>query len=99
MRLIKKQFQLNQFTMQYVAAYKNEDAEVLESLLLSDAYENGVPVSSAIVKYNSNFSNMEIINYYIKINKAEIKKDIGFVDSDFIITFGNLNKRHNNFIR
>lgn len=78
------------FVSDYVSAYKDRDISRIESLFLSDAVENGMPISKAIGSYQKNFNDNNILQYDVKVNETKINDSKGFIDSDFNIVFKKL---------
>ena len=75
------------FVSDYVSAYKNRDIEKVKALFLPDAIENGVSISRVISSYSSNFSNLDIMKYDVKVNGISVENGRGNVRGEFFITF------------
>ncbi|HKQ33166.1 MAG TPA: LysM peptidoglycan-binding domain-containing protein, partial [Thermodesulfobacteriota bacterium] len=75
------------FVTDYVSAYKNKDLDRVKALFMPDAVENGVSISRVISSYSSNFSNLDIMKYDVKVSGISVEKSLGYVRGEFFITF------------
>jgi LysM repeat protein/ketosteroid isomerase-like protein len=75
------------FVTDYVSAYKNKDLDRVKALFMPDAVENGVSISRVISSYSSNFSNLDIMKYDVKVSGISVDKSLGYVRGEFFITF------------
>lgn len=75
------------FVSDYVSAYKNRDINRVEALFMPDAVENGVSISRVLKTYSTNFSNLDIVKYDIKVNRVSVEDSLGYVRGEFFITF------------
>jgi ketosteroid isomerase-like protein len=71
----------------YVSAYKNKDIDRVKALFMPDAVENGVSISRVLSSYSSNFSNLDIMKYDVKVSRISVEDSLGYVRGEFFITF------------
>ncbi|HET7289616.1 MAG TPA: DnaJ domain-containing protein [Thermodesulfobacteriota bacterium] len=75
------------FVTDYVSAYKNKDIDRVKALFMPDAVENGVSISRVLSSYSSNFSNLDIMKYDVKVSRISVENSLGYVRGEFFITF------------
>ncbi|HML95677.1 MAG TPA: DnaJ domain-containing protein [Thermodesulfobacteriota bacterium] len=75
------------FVTEYITAYRGKDLPRLKTLFSSGAVENGVDFATVMKKYDSSFSSIDILNYDVKVKRALVQNDFGFVRGDFFVTY------------
>ncbi|MGD9650752.1 MAG: LysM peptidoglycan-binding domain-containing protein [Candidatus Dadabacteria bacterium] len=75
------------FVTEYINAYRGKDLPRLKTLFSSGAVENGVDLATVMKKYDSSFNSIDILNYDVKVKRALVQNDFGFVRGDFFVTY------------
>lgn len=75
------------FVTEYTTAYRGKDLPRLKTLFSSNAVENGVDLATVMRKYDANFNTIDILDYDIKVKRALVQNDFGFVRGDFFVTY------------
>ncbi len=75
------------FVTEYTTAYRGKDLPRLKTLFSSNAVENGVDLATVMRKYDASFNTIDILDYDIKVERALVQNDFGFVRGDFFVTY------------
>lgn len=75
------------FVTEYTTAYRGKDLPRLKTLFSSNAVENGVDLATVMRKYDDSFNTIDILNYDVKVKRALVQNEFGFVRGDFFVTY------------
>lgn len=75
------------FVTEYTTAYRGKDLPRLKTLFSSNAVENGVDFATVMRKYDDSFNTIDILDYDVKVKRALIQNEFGFVRGDFFVTY------------
>ena len=75
------------FVTEYTTAYRGKDLPRLKTLFSSNAVENGVDFATVMRKYDDSFNTIDILNYDVKVKRALVQNEFGFVRGDFFVTY------------
>ncbi len=75
------------FVTEYTTAYRGKDLPKLKTMFSSNAVENGVDLATVMRKYDDSFNTIDIVNYDVKVKRALVQNEFGFVRGDFFVTY------------